>query len=344
MPLRLIEMVLPANHVSEARELFQDQSLVDVWYDQLSETQVLIKILVEVEHTEELLDSLEKYFSVVEGFRLILLPVAASIPRIETDERPNKEESPSPEEQQRQAERVSREELYTQIADTIKVSRVYYVMVLLSTIVAAIGLMQDNIPVVIGAMVIAPLLGPNMALALATTLGDKELAKNSLKVTLGGIGAGLALSVLLGIILNVEPTIPTIMARTKIGMSEVVLALAAGSAGTLAFTTGAPATLIGVMVAVALLPPLVTLGLLLGSAHFLLAAGALWLLLTNLICINLAGVVTFWAQGIQPINWWEANIAKRATRISIISCGVLLMALIFLILLSKKYFGLPLAP
>jgi uncharacterized hydrophobic protein (TIGR00341 family) len=343
MPLRLIEMVLSTDHVAEAKELLQERPLVDVWYDQLSETQVLIKILVELEQTEELLDSLEKYFSVVEGFRLIMLPVAASIPRIETEERAKEkeEETPVAENQKRQAERVSREELYTQIADTIKVTRTYYVMVLLSTIVAAIGLMENNIPVVIGAMVIAPLLGPNMAMALATTLGDKDLAKNSLKVTLGGIGAGLALSVLMGIILNVEPTIPAIMSRTKIAASEVVLALAAGSAGTLAFTTGAPAILIGVMVAVALLPPLVTLGLLLGSAHFLLAAGALWLLLTNLICINLAGVVTFWLQGVQPLNWWEANIAKRAIRISIIFCGVLLVVLIFLIMLSQKYFTWP---
>jgi uncharacterized membrane protein len=67
-------------------------------------------------------------------------------------------------------------------------------------------------------------------------------------------------------------------------------------------------------------------------------------LLTNIICINLAGVVTFWAQGIQPINWWEANIAKRATRISVISCGVLLMALIFLIMFSKKMISLPYLP
>ncbi|HZE21218.1 MAG TPA: hypothetical protein VE082_04110, partial [Desulfobaccales bacterium] len=167
MPLRLIEMVLPADHVAEAKEVFREQSLVDVWYDQLSETQVLIKVLVEVEHSEELIDSLDKYFSVVEGFRLILLPVSASIPRIEEEEN-KEEETLSPEDQKRQAERVSREELYAQIADTIKVGRTYYIMVILSTIVAAIGLMQDNIPVVIGAMVIAPLLGPNMAMALAT--------------------------------------------------------------------------------------------------------------------------------------------------------------------------------
>jgi hypothetical protein len=105
MPLRLIEMVLPADQVAEARELFQEQPLVDVWYDQLSETQVLIKILVEVEKTEALIDRLEKYFSVVAGFRLIMLPVAASVPRIEAEEKAPAEAAPSPEEKQRQAEK-----------------------------------------------------------------------------------------------------------------------------------------------------------------------------------------------------------------------------------------------
>lgn len=343
MPLRLIEMVLPERQVEEAKEVLQGHPVVDVWYDRLSESQVLVKILVEVEQSEALIDALDQHFSIAEGFRLILLPVVASLPRVEVEpeKEAKKEEPPSPQEAQRQAERVSREELYGHVADTIKVSRVYYVMVLLSTVVAAIGLLQNSVAVVIGAMVIAPLLGPNMALALATTLGDKALAKNALKVNLGGIGAALALSVLMGAFLNVDPMIPEIAMRTKLGMGDMVLALAAGSAGSLAFTTGAPVALIGVMVAVALLPPLVTMGLLLGSAHFLLAAGALWLLLTNIISINLAGVVTFWAQGIQPITWWEATIARRATRISIISCGALLVVLVLLILFAKRMAALP---
>jgi uncharacterized hydrophobic protein (TIGR00341 family) len=343
MALRLIEMVLPEPHVEEAKDLLHRHPVEDVWYDRLSESQVLIKVLIEVEQSEALIDALDQHFSLAEGFRLILLPVVASIPRVEVapEKETKEEETPTPQEAQRQAERVSREELYSHVADTIKVSRVYYVMVLLSTIVAAIGLLENNVAVVIGAMVIAPLLGPNMALALATTLGDKTLAKNALKVNLTGIGAALAFSVLLGAFLSVDPMIPEIAGRTKLGMGDVVLALAAGSAGSLAFTTGAPVALIGVMVAVALLPPLVTMGLLLGSAHFLKAAGALWLLLTNIISINLAGVVTFWAQGIQPITWWEATIARRATRISIISCGVLLVILVLLILFSKRMAELP---
>jgi uncharacterized hydrophobic protein (TIGR00271 family) len=122
-------------------------------------------------------------------------------------------------------------------------------------------------------MVIAPLLGPNVALSLATTLGDGDLARTALKTNAVGIGLALALSVCLGLILAVDPNIHEIASRTEVSLSDVVLALVAGGAGALAFTSGVPAALVGVMVAVALLPPLVTCGLLLGSEFFQLARG-----------------------------------------------------------------------
>lgn len=68
------------------------------------------------------------------------------------------------------------------------------------------------------------------------------------------------------------------------------------------------------MVALALLQPLVTFGLLLGA----LAMGALSMFMVNLICVNLAGVVTFLVQGIHPATWWEKDRAAKATRIAII--------------------------
>ncbi|MEW6386302.1 MAG: TIGR00341 family protein [Thermodesulfobacteriota bacterium] len=336
MPLRLIEMVLPQEHVEEARELLREQPVVDVWYDQLSEKQTLIKILVSLEETEHLIDLLDKHYSVVDGFRLILLPVAASIPRQEEPEEAAQKGEEAPPEAKKKPERVSREELYETIKDTAKVSQVYLVMVGLSTIVAAIGILNNSVAVVIGAMVIAPLLGPIIALALATTLGDQELARLSLKANAAGISLALLLAIILGFMMEVNPLIPEIVSRTNIGLGNVILALASGFAGALAFTTGVPTTLIGVMVAVALLPPLVTLGLLIGSGYFFLAVGALLLLLTNIICVNLAGVISFYVQGIRPTNWWEANIARRATLISVASCASLLLILVLVILLSKK--------
>ena len=89
------------------------------------------------------------------------------------------------------------------------------------------------------------------------------------------------------------------------------------------------------MVAVALLPPLVTLGMLAGSGFWKEALGALLLLLTNLICINLAGVVTFLLQGVRPRTWWEAKQAKKATRNAILIWATLLILLGVVIILAR---------
>src|SRR5665811_313348 len=116
-------------------------------------------------------------------------------------------------------------------------------------------------------MVIAPLLGPNIALSLASTLGDLHLAKRSLKAVGVGVATAAVLSVLLGVALRVDPSAPQLAARTQAGLGDIALALAAGAAGSLAFTSGVSAVVVGVMVAVALLPPLVVAGLLAGAGH-----------------------------------------------------------------------------
>lgn len=211
-------------------------------------------------------------------------------------------------------------------------------MTVLSAIVAAVGLIRNDLAVIIGAMVIAPLLTPNVALALSTTLGDTDLLRNSLKTGFVGFSTAIILSVIIGLIFKIDPAVPAIASRTTIGISDVVLALASGSAGTLAFTSGASGTLIGVMVAVALMPPLVTFGMLLGSGHIILAVKALLLVITNIICVNLAGVGTFLIQGVRPKTWWETEKAKKSARIAALCWGILLIILTAIILLDKNLF------
>ena len=130
--------------------------------------------------------------------------------------------------------------------------------------------------------------------------------------------------------------VPELASRAVVGVGDVVVALASGAAGALAFTTGVSAVLIGVMVAVALLPPLVAFGLLLGGGHAALAAGALSLFAMNLICVNLAGVATFLLQGIRPVTWWEEKRAARATRIAIGLWVTMLAALAGMVLLLQR--------
>lgn len=168
-------------------------------------------------------------------------------------------------------------------------------------------------------------------MALATTLGDLDLLKNSIKSNIAGSLIALIFSIMVGILFNINPKIPELFSRTQVGMGDVVLALASGSAGALSFTMGLPSALIGVMVAVALLPPLVTFGMLLGSGFHELALGALLLLSVNIICVNLAGVATFLFQGVRPRTWWEENRAKKSTRIAIFIWTLLLLILIVII-------------
>lgn len=338
MPLRLIEIVLPKMERNDIQGLFDEETVVGHWQAQATDNGLLVKMLLSAEHTEAILDRLEEKFSYVDGFRVVLLPVEATLPRLkETDEAPALSETAQPEaKKENDADRISREELYTDISDSIKLSKVYLAMVVLSSIVAAVGLLRDNVAIVIGAMVIAPLLGPNVALALATTLGDFDLGRKALKANSVGLATALGLSVVVGFIVVVNPTSSEISSRTTVGLSDIVLALAAGSAGVLAFSGGVSTALIGVMVAVALLPPLVTFGLLLGSGNQAEAFGAFLLVVTNIICVNLAGVSTFLLQGVRPRQWWEATKAERATRIAILLWTMLLLVLIAVIILSQQ--------
>ncbi len=333
MALRLIEMVLPEKDGGEVGELLKQQKVLEHRQIQLSNGEVLVRILLDAEQSEAVLDLLEKRGSGGESSRVVILPVEATLPRAEPEPAATSDQSPSG---KTSPKRIGREELYEDIKNGARFSRVYVAMAVLSTIVAAMGLYYNSIVIIIGAMVIAPLLGPNVALSLGTTLGDLSLLRRALLTVLAGILTTMALSVLIGVLLRVDPATPEIASRSAVGLGDIAVALASGCAGALAFTTGVSATLIGVMVAVALLPPLVTSGLLLGGGHPALAMGALSLFLVNLICVNLAGVATFLVQGIHPTSWWEKDRAVKATRIAIALWVALLVGLGVAILLLRE--------
>ena len=144
---------------------------------------------------------------------------------------------------------------------------------------------------------------------------------------LAGAAVVLGISAAVGALVTVDSSVHAIASRTRPGTSDVVLALAAGTAGAMAFTSGFPQAVIGVMVAVALLPPLVILGLLVGAGKPALAVGALLLVAINVIAVNLAGIATFLARGLRPADGWEADQAKTAVRWAVATWTVLLVVL-----------------
>src|SRR5690606_40689686 len=103
---------------------------------------------------------------------------------------------------------------------------------------------------------------------------------------MAGLLLALVISIGIGVVSpNIDLT-SELMSRTHVGLSSLALALASGAAAALSITTGVSSVLVGVMVAVALLPPTVTLGIMLGIQNWPLALGALALLLVNIASVN----------------------------------------------------------
>lgn len=324
MAQRLIEVKIPDTKRDELLEVVrsvEEHPVVEVWHQTLGGGEAQVTVLVEAQHTEAILDELESRFAGVEGFRAVILSVEASIPRPEPDEATEEETKEAP-------DRVSRAELTEDVEEMSQLSPTFAVLMAIATIVAVIGLQLDNVAIIIGSMVIAPFLGPSVGLALSTTLADRDLAIGSAKALAYGLAVGTLIAAALGVILPVDPSAEQLAIRANVSLFDVALGLAVGAAGALSVTTGVAAALVGVMVAVALLPPLAAFGLLLGSGHVAPAMGALVLLTAYLICINLSGVVTFVAQGIQPRRWWEAERARRATSWASVLWVLLLVALV----------------
>ncbi len=315
MSLRQIELFLPKESAEKVELLLEEQAVIAIWKTPLSEEETLVKIILSSQQAEDAIDILSSNFSYLKDFRIILLPVSAYLTHPSesaSEDEANKNSLPEVELDPERS-RLNRQELQQKIDHDLELNLQHIMMLLISTIIAAIGLLRNDSTTIIGAMVIAPLLGPNMGLSLATTLGDMPLAKKALQIGVFGISLALVFSLIIGFYIPINLDIPEIASRTRVRWSDVLLAFASGIAGALSFTSGKISGLVGVMVSVALLPPLVTFGMLLGSGRWEAAIGAMLLFLTNLVCLNLAGVLTFSVQNIRPGEWWLASKAQKAT-------------------------------
>jgi uncharacterized hydrophobic protein (TIGR00341 family) len=308
--LKLLEVVADAGHLDTVRGLCEHHGVRDVWWNLDTDSgRMAVRMLVPGEQRQAVLDALQALLSGSEGARILILPVEASLPRRDEDE--DEAEARG----RKRGAGPSREELFDTVAGGARLDSNYLLLVLLSTVVAAIGLIEDNIAVVIGAMVIAPLLGPNLALALGTALGDMDLMWSALKANLAGIGLALLLSIAIGMSWPVPLLSEELLARTEVNLDGIALALASGAAAVLSLTTGLPAVLVGVMVAVALLPPTAAMGLMIGAGRYELALGAGLLLAVNVVSVNLAAKLVLLLRGVRPRTWLERRKARQSLTI-----------------------------
>jgi len=321
--MKIIEVIADESYIDSIKNIADKNDASDFWVVSSGrEERKVVRILVKPEQRQIILDALQGILATSLSARVVVIPIEATLPREEEPEKKTKIIS---------AAETTREELYNSIGKNAHLNRTYLLLIFLSTVVVAIGLLKDNVAVVIGAMVIAPLLGPNLALALGTALGDTDLMWKAFKTGLAGMSLALVLSILIGIFwpLNVESR--ELLARTYVGLDSAVLAMASGAAAVISLTSGIPSILVGVMVAVALLPPAATMGLMLGAGQTDLAYGAAFLLAVNIVAINLSAKLAFLIQGIKPRTWLEKKKAKQSMLSYIIIWVLTLAALLFVI-------------
>lgn len=331
MAYRIVQAHVTADKKEKMETIRDRKEVIDSWRISDSGTRgsAIYSFLVRTQDTQTLSDKLQPIVGKKDAGKLLILPVEAALPIA-------REEQVTAPSKHNLFKGVSREELYDDIVRGTETGRTFFLLVLFSTIVAAIGLLEDNVAVIVGAMVIAPMLGPNMALAFATVLGDKALFFKAAKCNLLGFSLCLALSILIGMIWPDAIGSHELQLRTDVTFSAVILALASGAAGVLSLTSGVSGVLVGVMVAVALLPPAVTMGILLGAGEYTPAYGAALLLAVNIVCVNLAAKLTFLFKGVAPRTWYQKQKAKYNIRLALWFWVISLTILILLIYMGQS--------
>jgi len=330
LAVRLIEVFLPADRLELARSSIGGKEVLSIWTEKLSEGQAELHILAEAQCSEEITDALRSALADSgDELRIVSLAVESSIPSPDKIEKePGGTVIPH---YSRKVHRISREELYSDVNEMTRTSWPNLMMTILSAIVAAVGFSLDSIAIIIGAMVIAPLLGPNVGLALGAAMGDMKMILHAARENALRISAALFFALIAGYFLHIDPSkidsFQQLFERTEVHRIDLVVALSAGAAGAIAISTGASATIIGVMVAAALMPPLVAVGLLMGQGEWAQIMGPLHLLLINLISINLSGVLTFIAMGFRPWKREDDIAAKKSSLTAIIIWVLLLVGL-----------------
>ncbi|WP_201596465.1 TIGR00341 family protein [Psychrobacter fulvigenes] len=181
-------------------------------------------------------------------------------------------------------------------------SKMYFVMNILSAIIASYGLVTNSAAVVIGAMLVAMMLGPITGIALAIIDHRAPLLRKSLFTVIAGVSLVVLVGFLVGWLHKEQPLTAEILSRTQPTSMDLMIALAGGTAGAYAMVSPhLSVAVVGVAVATALVPPLAASGILFANGETQLGLGALLLAITNIIAIQFTNALVLWVLGFRRL-------------------------------------------
>ncbi len=198
---------------------------------------------------------------------------------------------------------VEQGEVSRQASEMARATISYSVLVILSSVIASLGLLQDSAGVIIGAMLVAPLMAPLMALAVGMTQGNLRLVRTATATVIQGTLLGVGIAAVVGWLLPLKVLTHEMLSRGQPSLLDMGVALASGAAGAYALARkDIPSALVGVAISAALIPPVCTVGLALAMGKIGVARGAFLLFLTNVVSIILSGAGIFIWLGVRPAD------------------------------------------
>jgi uncharacterized hydrophobic protein (TIGR00271 family) len=207
----------------------------------------------------------------------------------------------------------------------------FWVLLVLSTAIATLGIMGDSTAVVIGAMLVAPLMTPIMAVSVGIVNGWPRRVSLAFATVAGGVAVSVGVA---WIVAAWVPQLIPIAANSQINsritptLIDLLIAVAAGAAGAYATVDKrVSSSITGVAIAVALVPPLGVVGVMLKAGEFGDAGGAFLLFLTNLVAIILTASLVFVVTGLVPIDQFKENRAKTRTTVATVILAALVITL-----------------
>ncbi len=220
-----------------------------------------------------------------------------------------------------------RAEVYLQMHDAAQPSVDFFVLIGLASTIAVLGLLQNSAAVIIGAMLVAPLMSPILAMAMSLVHGNMRLLRVATEATTKGITLAIFVGLIVTFLSPINAITGEIAARTSPNLLDLMVALASGAAAGYAICRKeVAAALPGVAIAAALVPPLCVVGYGLGISDLEIASGALLLFTTNLIAIIFAAAMIFLALGFYPTHT-ERSEVMRGLQITIASLVIIFIVL-----------------
>jgi uncharacterized hydrophobic protein (TIGR00271 family) len=198
-------------------------------------------------------------------------------------------------------EEQHRHSVIAMITEEAKPDTAYWSLLLLSALIATLGLHGDNGAVIIGAMIIAPLIWPILALSMSVVKGEAKHFGKVLVLNILNIFVAIAVSVVITLPFFGQEYSHEILIRTSPNVIDLFIAIFSGVVAALSVAwPKISSSIAGVAVAASLMPPLAVVGIGIANLDFRLAYGALLLFLTNVVAIFMVSIIVFFALGFRP--------------------------------------------